>query len=364
MNREVKYPQIVAISNINGTLYFKAYNFPGTFMLKKGSDTLSVIQEMDKPFTWHPFMHSDCVNYKNILVFVPYVEAEFITILDTESLKFLYIKNIGKYRYKKAIVYEDGIYMFGEPFDGGRRMRLDMNSLNVKNITWKGEDVKPAITFDNGCRINNKVYWPNFGCGTICIFDFENKTTKKVQIKNVDIPILTVAFDGEYFWLSGIGDEILIWDERENKIIQVIQLEKTDRECPWDMRFSSASIMGEYIYFSPVYYKKMIRIHLKSKKIEDVFEIKNDEVCWNICEIGHDRIYVDVTNYKDNKSRNYVISADGVIKENNEEFSIQNCYFQENLFENSDNRLEMLIDYLVLSHAKQSERIQEKKSNR
>ena len=302
MSKEIRYPQIVAISNINETLYFKSYNSPGTFMLRKGWDSPQVIQEMNKPYTWHEYMYSDCVKYENMLVFVPYVNAEFISILDTQSLKFSYVKNIGGYRYKKAIVYEDGVYMFSEPLDGGKRMILDMNSMNVRNIIWKGEDVEPAITIDNGCRINNKVYWPNFGFGTICIFDFENKSTDKVKIDNVDLPILTVAFDGEYFWLSGIGDEVLIWDEKENNIVEVIQLEKLDRECLWDMRFSSCKILGEYVYFSPVYSKKMIRINRKTKMIEELFEIGNNEVCWNICEIGNGRIYVDVTNYKENKS--------------------------------------------------------------
>ena len=350
MNRKEKYPQIVAISNVDGTLYFKGYNSPGTFMLKKGSESLCVIQEMNKPYIWHQYMYSDCARYKNMLVFVPYVDAEFITILDTQSFKFSYVKNTGGYRYKKAIAYNDQIYMFGEHLDGGRRMLLDMESMNVTSITWKGKKVEPAITFDNGRKINHKVYWPNFGNGTICVFDFENRTTDKIKIKNTDVPILTVTFDGEYFWLSGIGDEVLIWDEMENKIIDVIQLKKIDRECPWDMRFSASRIMGEYVYFSPVYYNNIIRINRKSKKPEYLFEVGDDEVCWNMCEIEKDRIYIDITNYKKDNSRNCIISADGTIREKCTEFSIQNCYFQENLFENLDNNIEVLINYLASDH--------------
>ncbi|MXP77837.1 hypothetical protein GN277_21525 [Lachnospiraceae bacterium WCA-9-b2] len=82
----------------------------------------------------------------------------------------------------------------------------------------------------------------------------------------MDLSILTVTFDGEYFWLSGIGDEVLIWDEKKNEIIEVIQLKKVDRNCPWNMRFSSSRILGEYVYFSPVYYNKMLRINRYSKK--------------------------------------------------------------------------------------------------
>ena len=83
------------MSNINGNLYFKSYNMPGTFMIEKGSCSLRVIQEMNKPYVWHEFMYSDCVRYNNILVFVPYINAEFISILDTQSLEFTYVKNIG-----------------------------------------------------------------------------------------------------------------------------------------------------------------------------------------------------------------------------------------------------------------------------
>lgn len=354
MNKENKYPQIITMSNINGNLYFKSYNMPGTFMIEKGSCSLRVIQEMNKPYVWHEFMYSDCVRYNNILVFVPYINAEFISILDTQSLEFTYVKNIGGYRYKKAIVYENDTYIFGEPLDGSKRMKLDMHSLELKEAIWKGENVEPAIIFDNGCRINNKMYWPNFGYGTICIFDFENKTTEKVKIKNVDLPILTVTFDGEYFWLSGIGDEVLIWDEKQNEIVNRVTLKKTDRRCQWDMRFSSSKVLGEYVYFAPIYYKKMIRINRKSKKTEELFEIGNDEVCWSICETGYDSFFVDITNYKENTSRNYLIAADGIIKDNNIEFAIQNCYFQENMLEGPDNSLEMYINYLVSSCVKSS----------
>lgn len=347
MNKEIRYPQIIAISNINGTLYFKSYNSPGTFMLEKGSSSLQVIQEMNKPYVWHEFMYSDCVKYKDMVVFVPYVNAEYISILNTIDLKFSYVKNTGVHRYKKAIVYEKGIYMFGEPCDGSKKMMLDMDSLEVKNPIWEGENVKPAIIFDNGCQVNNKMYWANWGCGTICVFDFENKTTYKVKIKNIDMPILTISFDGEYFWLSGIGDKILVWDEEENEIVEIIQLKKTDGKCPWNMRFSSSRILGEHIYFSPVYCKKMIMINLKSKKVEELFEIGSNEVCWNICATDHNSIYLDVTDYKENKSQNYIILSDGTVKNNNTEFSIQNCYFQENLFEGVDNNLQMFINYLA-----------------
>lgn len=319
-------------------------------MLGKGSYSPRAIPEMSKPYEWHEFMYSDCVRYENLLVFVPYVDAKFISVLNTQSLKFSYVENTGGYRYKKGIVYENGIYMFGEPMDGGKKMVLDMDSMSMKNVIWQG-DASPTITFDNGCRVNNKVYWPNWGFGTVCIFDFENKTTEKIKIKNVDMPILTITFDGQYFWLSGIGDEILIWDKEKNEIVEVIQLEKVNKNCPWDMRFSAAKIMGEYIYFSPVYYKKMVRIHRQSQKIEELFEIEDDEVCWNICETGYDSIYVDVTNYKENSSRNYIISANGIMKDNNTEFSIQDCYFEENFFENSGNTLDMFITYLDLARA-------------
>lgn len=350
MNKKMGYPQILAISNIHESLYFQPYNSPGTFIIEKGSDHLRLIPEIDRPHEWHDGVYSDCIRYKNLLVFVPYLNAKFISILDTQSLKFSYVENVGGYRYKKGIVYENGIYMFGESLDGGKRMMLDMDSMSVKNVVWKGENVSPTIMFDSGCRIDNKVYWSNWGSGTVCNFDFENKNAEKIVIKNVNMPILTITFDGEYFWLSGIGDEILIWDEKKNEIVETIQLEKAREKRLWEMRFSSSKILGEYVYFSPVNYDKMIRIHRKSKKIEELFEIEKNEACWNICEMGCDRFYVDVTNYKDGSSRNYTISEDGTIKDNNTEFSIQDYYFKENIYERPSNTLEMFINYLTSVH--------------
>ena len=56
MNREVKYPQIVAISNINGTLYFNdvekslmAYNIEGNTYFK----LRDLAKEIDFGVTWN-----------------------------------------------------------------------------------------------------------------------------------------------------------------------------------------------------------------------------------------------------------------------------------------------------------------------
>ena len=102
----------------------------------------------------------------------------------------------------------------------------------------EGEKVEPAITFDNGCKINHKVYWPNFGNGTICVFDFENTNGMQHVGENRFVP---VAKNGEPM----LGDGKVVWKHLQSSNVdlayELTKLIEAQRSFSYSLKMISAS---------------------------------------------------------------------------------------------------------------------------
>ena len=328
-----EYPKILSVVNIDGNMVFKSNNYPGTFIFDKSNSKVRLIDEPDMPYEWNVNMFSDCVLYDNKVVFVPDQDADYISILDTENMKFTYIDNPQRYRYKKGFVYGKYVYVFGEYVFGGHILRIDMDELCVELDMFEGQSYKQKIIFNNTHRIGNMIYATRVGGDEqykrACKFDLENETETYIDILGIDEPVLTICNDGEFFWLSGSSNKIFFWDEKNNTIKDTINLKAYDREYPWDFWFTSSEVFGDYVYFAPAYHNKMIRIDRKTHEAEELFEITPEEVCWSICKIDEKRLYVDISHYNTKDARNYVFYEDGTYEKDNDMFILEDLYMNE-----------------------------------
>ncbi len=126
-----EYPKILSVVNIDGNIIFKANNFPETFIFDKNKNKVELIDESDIPYKWNSNIFSDCLLYENKVIFLPDQDGDYIFILDTDCMKFTYVKNPQGYRYKKGYVYGKYVYMFGEFVCGGHILKLDMDTYTV-----------------------------------------------------------------------------------------------------------------------------------------------------------------------------------------------------------------------------------------
>ena len=341
------FPIIVSTVNVDGNMYFKTYNHPGTYVFNNQKRRMSYIPEENAPFDWHGYIYSDCVLYEKKILFNPNKDCDYFEIYDIETHSFTYLKNTNRYSSTKSVLYEKNIYLFEQPTNGGRAVKFNMEDMRYDEVSWKGDDVEPIFLFNNCCKIDASIWGPNYGRGNLCVFNFDEQTSKKIFIEYESFPIASVAFDGELFWLSGNCDEILLWESKGNRIVEQILLHNSDVECPWEMRFSSSLVHGDYIYFAPVKYKKIIRINIKNKEVEELFTIKNNEVCWNVCELDNGRLLFGLIDYNTNISRNVIIENDEQVYVDRIEFVINDTflrlYLDRIIYEDNNSNLS---DYL------------------
>ena len=318
MNSKYKYPQIVSTAKVNGDIYFKAYSTPGTFVLKKDTGTIRLIPEWNNKEKWHGYMYSDCSVCGSKIIYSPYMETRYFSILNTEDETFTYIENTKGYTVGKSVVFGDDIYFFEKHPEGGRTAKININDLKLEEVSWEGDAVENLLLFNDCCQVGGCLYGPNCNSAQICSFDIRDGRAKKYSLEKNMNSTTTVAYDGEYYWISGCCDEIVVWDKDRNVIENVIEIEHHETKLEWNMRFSSSIYRDGYIYFSPICYNKIIRIDTKTAQIEELFNIDDDEVCWNICDIADDRLLFSITHPYTGATRNIVINSFGDIDENNE----------------------------------------------
>lgn len=351
MDDKMVFPQIYSMANVGNKHIFKPLFPDGTYIMDEENHKIRAVPELNKPYSWHPHIYSDCVAFEDKVLFVPDQDAEYISVLDTSKQKFQYIENSGRCRYKKGIPYKNQIYIFGDRLDGGNTLAVDMENMAAEKIIWKGDETKPAILFNNICLMDDKVYCPNHGSASIAVYHLPEKKAELVDLKRDDFLILTIAGHENIFWLSGIGDRpyetILIWNSEENAVVEEIKLQSVDKRCPSKIRFSSSIIMDEYVYFAPLCYDRMIRINRENGFVESLFEIKDSEVCWSMCRLDEKRIYVSISDYETGAVRNCICSSDGSVRENTPEYSISSVFLPEEInMEQKNSTLEMFLEYV------------------
>ncbi len=132
-----------------------------------------------------------------------------------------------------------------------------------------------------GCVVfRGKLYMPAKEKGTIICVDTLTLDVDLLVIPNENMSFKTIDFDGENFWLSGTEKRIVKWN-LEKKVqgeYSLRNLEERKIVMAWDSYFYSSRIFKGYVYFSPFKAKQLIRIHIQSGRIEQILEMRENEI--------------------------------------------------------------------------------------
>ncbi|MCR5678129.1 MAG: hypothetical protein K6G13_08880 [Agathobacter sp.] len=343
-DKKTIYLHIVSMDKIGNHVFFKSVNVPGTFCLENGTNLVLLDENEDKG-SWCPYQYSDCVHIDHTLLFVPCDRAPFITLYHVDTKTFEYIKNEGQKKYKIGIPCGDKIYLFGEHLDGDNVAVVDPVNHEIKELHWSSENEQPAITYHNYSRMGNKLLFPNFGYGKLCEYDLDNQTSRIIEISE-EIAPSSVLVDEDIIWITGNKDEIHVYGKEDFSLHKIIKLPERTRDCQWKMRFSASAIMGDDIFFSPVYYGSIIKINRLNMAVETVYELEEDEICWSINTLDENHLYFDVYNFVTAEVGNIVVSSTGEITKNDHRFIGSNLYFRNELYESSINSLVGYLDFV------------------
>ena len=287
------YVDTRAFIKVGDKYIFKGYTYQGTYEYDDINCELNIIPELSRPFPWSSIDYYGGVAVgEEYVVFPPYYENKYVTVLDLLKKEYMYFKIEANCAYKTAITVNDNIYFIPETsLELNDLVKFNMNSGNVTEYRIEGlENSGESIQcFSSSiCRVGNKIYLPCTTSGKICEIDFGWDKARVIQIPGVDCCISSINYENSKYWFTGDSDAIYVGDFDK---IKKIELEECSSNKLWKFRFSSAKRIGNYLYYSPVYYNWCIRINICTDVYEKVFEIENDNVVWEIFELGKNRLY-------------------------------------------------------------------------
>lgn len=158
-------------------------------------------------------------------------------------------------------------------------LKINIENKNIKFLFYPNiksdEDMKGEITI-----IDNMIYIPIRHNNKIYKFDLSTEQweviTVNTELKGID----TLCFDGELFWMTGVGRMICAWDEKKNMSIYFnkfpLKFKKlVNREDEQGFWFNSSIAYGNSIYFIPCDANMVIEFDIEHSEINE-FLIKDE----------------------------------------------------------------------------------------
>ena len=147
-------------------------------------------------------------------------------------------------------------------------------------------------------------------------------STSQNRYEDVEIDIdgmvaHTVHFDGERIWITGDKPIIYIMDKNLEHVIKRIELPEKyykKNELVWKYCFSMGEIVGEYIFYAPLYYKAVVRVDLKTCKIEIILPVAEQLYSWGMNYVADNCMHLNLMK-DENEHWSYFINYEGKILE-------------------------------------------------
>lgn len=266
------------------------------------------------------------------LILPPYKGEDILVFYKKDrKLEHVFIGNLrekkeeAKY-YKGVVTYGQFLYFIGEVESS--ILKYDCNTREVKVLNgWKEQYLKefgklPSVYYHKGeiCRVENSFWVALSEPDMVMEYDMETDTARFYQVGDAGEQYVTISYDGSDFWLSGDQIHIVCWNKEQQKIKNYSDFPSgfaLDTDCIWNELFSSSLCVGTYVYFAPLKCNMVIRMDVKTEKMECVKKIGLSDVCFQMKRWGETAIFYQILNRTSNKKKEeFIIDfVNRVIKE-------------------------------------------------
>ena len=276
------YPYIVSWAKCNHKLYFKSLAHPYTYCFDMVNETLEVMQEpmgTDNPKICG---YMDAVAVDNYIIFTPYL-ADHISVLNTVTNEWIYILKGNKLYYKRAHVNDGKAYLIP---DNGEIKDILIASPSRKEFI-RGEevfrgDVNEKVFLEGDAALYEEyLIVPIRGMGRVAYINCKDNSVRNEKIPDADFQISTIVNVKDEIWFTGDSDEIIIVKKNGNRKCLKLDAGITG-DIGWNSRFSKGIVVGEYVYFAPLFYRSCIRIHIVTHEIQKMLEMESSFISWGI----------------------------------------------------------------------------------
>lgn len=222
-------------------------------------------------------LYRKIIPYQNRLFLVPFL-SDYIAIYDvvTKEMKFVHLDtsyvDIYGQKFSDALVQDRFLYMV--PHMHHAFIKMDMESLTIEEIPLGHQKGSEPFSYCLGsaCLKGNKVIFPIFSEGSICVYDIVSSKIEKILPNGNKKGYSNVFLIDNVLWLIPIKiyEGIDIWDLDNNNIIENVMLEEVNElsHQQKSMDFRTGYIIGRRLYLLACGLDCSVIIDLDSKRAE------------------------------------------------------------------------------------------------
>lgn len=266
----------------DGYMWFAACNFNGLFRMNVENGEIDYLGKF--PTEGEAYLYYYTICYKGKLFFLPGCSGN---VIEYDIEKETYISYKVPYCHDVNMYYGAGQYqqfVFFWSYKNFDIIRFDMESKEFKIINFYGENERDedelavgefGVLWRGYCVVENHLYVPSLEKSVILDICMQESAVKLHNIQGLN-GYLTVCYDGEKFWLTGLENRLVVW----RPDIESTEIYEVDPNIPVkDIR------MGIYIN-SKIYYvlnesSAILVLHTDSMEFNYIGEYEKQYHYWN-----------------------------------------------------------------------------------
>lgn len=235
-----------------------------------------VIGRADEKEEWSLF--HGLYRWKNHLILSGRRARSALSIFNLENGEWSYI-NIEEHKkewlnFREEDVFEYNGYLYIFPFSLVV-LKVDISKENIVYLFYPDIETDDDMRGETIC-IEKTIYIPIRHKNKIYKFDLHTEQWEHIEVNTELRGIDTLCFDGRLFWMTGIGQMICSWDEKDNTSASYknfpLKFKKlVDRGEEEGFWFCKSIAYGNSIYFVPSDANMLIEFNTDNCEMNELF---------------------------------------------------------------------------------------------
>lgn len=288
----------------NGKKYFTSKYMNGLFCYDQSMGKVEFLQRFQTE--QESFLYMIGYEVDEFIFFAPYM-ADNIAVYDTRQKKmhYLYEGRLKEARIVRIIEYKKKIFLINES-SLARSYVFDIKKMKLLTLPeaydLSEETLEDARVwgYRDICLVDESIYLPGERPDCVIEFNLEQGNVIIHKISNGGMTYVTIAYDGTAFWLTSDQRSIVRWNkEKEIEILKEMPAGFSIKEYVEHKGcFACSLYMEGYAYFFPLSANMIIRVNVKSRKIEMIKDGLEEVICWCAKTWSLDSFFVEADEYE------------------------------------------------------------------
>lgn len=183
------------------------------------------------------------------------------------------------FRQEDVFEVENYIYIFSTKLVVAK---IELSTKQIEFLNYPNANINDDLR-GNLLRVGDFIYIPLRHSNRIYKFNLRTEQMDTLEVSTELKGIYTLCFDGDLFWLAGLGKMIYSWDEKSGECnkyenfplgFQKIFCQKAvENDAPY---FSKSFLYRHSIYFIPCFANMLVELDLSSREMKEI-KLMNEE---------------------------------------------------------------------------------------